>query len=161
MSEPKDLHIKILVILVIFTTPLIGLLSEVFYFCLIKKYFPYFLLSLFENRFNIASALLGYALGMFGIVATVITLVYGLSGRVGADTFLRHYGKVYTWMWSTALLFIIFTAFGALLSFATGKAIHNVWMLRITVYWFLVSFLQSLMVIWVGIMALKHADHAP
>lgn len=139
--------------------PLIGLLCELFYFCVVKKYFSEFSLTLFGNGKEVAGALLGYSLGMLAIVSTIVTIFYGLTGRVGADTFIRHYESIYAWMWSWALILLCITAFGALLSFSSGKGLINVWIFRLTLYFFIISFLQSFMVIWIGIMALKNADY--
>lgn len=140
--------------------PIIGLVFEVVYFCVLKKTNPEFSLTLFQNGTDIAGALLGYSLGMLAIVSTIVTIFYGLTGRVGANTFIRHYEKVYVWMWSWSLILLCITAFGALLSFSSSKAIFNIWILRLSVYFFIVSFFQSILVIWIGIMALKNADYA-
>lgn len=140
--------------------PIIGLLFEIAYFCFFKVHYPQFTLTLFINSKEIAGAFLGYSLGMFAIVSTIVTIFYGLTGRVGADTFIQHYESIYVWMWGWALILLVFTAFGALLCFSSGKSIVNVWILRSTVYLFITSFLQSVIVIWIGIMALKNADYA-
>jgi hypothetical protein len=141
--------------------PIIGLIFEILYFVVIKKYFTDFSLTLFLNGKEVAGALLGYSLGMLAIVSTIVTIFYGLTGRIGANTFIRHYESVYTWMWSWSLIFLCMTAIGALLSFSSSKGIVNIWIFRLTIYFFLISFLQSIMVIWIGIMALKNADYAP
>ncbi len=141
--------------------PIIGLLFELFYFYFLKVHCPKITLTLFTNSKEIAGALLGYSLGMFAIVSTIVTIFYGLTGKVGADTFIRHYESIYAWLWSWSLILLVLTAFGALLCFSSGKSIVNVWILRSTVYLFITSFLQSVLVIWIGIMALKNADYAP
>ncbi|WDZ50713.1 hypothetical protein LF296_15580 [Acinetobacter vivianii] len=115
---------------------------------------------MFANGKEIAGALLGYSLGMLAIVSTIVTIFYGLTGKVGADTFIRHYESIYVWMWSWALVLLCFTAFSALLSFSSSKNIFNIWIFRLSIYFFLVSFFQSILVMWIGIMALKNADYA-
>lgn len=141
--------------------PIIGLVFEAIYFCILKSYFPNFSLTLFQNGKEIAGALLGYSLGMLAIVSTIVTIFYGLTGKIGANTFIRHYEKIYAWMWSWSLILLCITAFSALLSFSSSKNIYNIWIFRLSIYFFIVSFFQSILVIWIGIMALKNADYAP
>jgi len=137
-------------------------LVEIVYFCVIRLYCDQCSLGLFKEAASLSGALLGYSLGMMGIVATVVALFYGLShDRAGYRNFCnKGYSDVYSWIWTAAIVFLAMTAFTSILSFSRVTIPHVGNFLRVSIYFFMVSFLQSIVAIWVGIMVLKNSNNA-
>jgi len=63
---------------------IIGIVSQVFYYYVLKNHFIF---SFYINKKDLGIALLAYSIAMFGIVATISTIVYGLE-KIAAKNYL-------------------------------------------------------------------------
>ncbi|HFX6520165.1 hypothetical protein ABTB00_17720 [Acinetobacter baumannii] len=143
-----------MIVLLIFTAPLIGLLIECAYFHYLNNFFTF---SFYTNAKDLATALLSYSIAMFGIVAMIVTLVYGLS-KPGVNNYRRKFGVAFACLWVSCLIYLSLAGFLSILGFAKTEAIHLTILLKFFVGLFIASFLQSVLTIFVGINVLVNSN---
>lgn len=140
------------IILLLNSLPLIiGFSSQFFYYSYLKKYI---VLSFFYNKKDLGIALLAYSIALFGIVATISTIVYGLE-KISAKKYLNDFGCYYYSSWLLALIYLVLTAFTSIMLLATSQVEVLIWIIRVTMFLFMVSLIQSLFSMWTGIQLLR------
>ncbi len=130
---------------------IIGIGSQLLYFHCLKKYFT---LSFFLYKKDLGVAMLAYSVALFGIVATISTVIYGLN-NIATKKYLDDYGDYYCSSWLIALIYLMLTAFTSVLLLATTSDNVVIWILRLTLFLFIASLIQSLLAMWTGINLLK------
>ena len=98
--------------------------------------------------------MLAYSVALFGIVATISTVIYGLN-NIATKKYLDDYGDYYCSSWLIALIYLMLTAFTSVLLLATTSDNVVIWILRLTLFLFIASLIQSLLAMWTGINLLK------
>ena len=110
------------IILCLNSIPLIiGIVSQVFYYYVLKNYFIF---SFYINKKDLGIALLAYSIAMFGIVATISTIVYGLE-KIAAKNYLQDFGEYYLSSWFLAILYLILVCVTSVLLIATISNIEG------------------------------------
>jgi hypothetical protein len=113
--------------------------------------------SFHKNAKDFSTALLSYSVAMFGIVAMIVTLIYGLS-KPGVNNYRKKYGVHFASLWISCLIYLSLTGFLSVLGFAKTEAIHLSMLLKLFVGLFIASFIQSLLTIFVGIGILVNSN---
>lgn len=143
-----------MIVLLIFTAPLIEFLIECAYFHYLNNFLTF---SFHKNAKDLATALLSYSIAMFGIVAMIVTLVYGLS-QPGVNNYRKKFGVAFACLWVSCLIYLSLAGFLSILGFAKTEAIHLALLLKLFVGLFIASFLQSVFTIFVGINVLINSN---
>lgn len=115
--------------------------------------------SFYEYAKDLSTAILSFAIAMFGIVAMVATLVYGLN-HPGPKSYLKKYGIEFAVLWMWCIILLSFTGLISILGFAKTELINLTFLLKVLIGLFAASFTQSLMTIFVGLMILVKSNHA-
>lgn len=136
--------------------PIIGVVVELVYFCYLRQHITF---SFYFNSKDLSTAILSFAIAMFGIVAMVVTLVYGLNSP-GPKSYLRKFGFEYALLWGSCIVLLTMAGFVSLLGFAKTEIIAMKFLLKLLVWFFITGFLQSLMTIFVSMMVLIKSNHA-
>ena len=141
------------IILCLNSIPLIiGIASQLLYYFFLKKYFIF---SLYEYKKDLGVALLAYSIAMFGIVATVSTIVYGLE-KIAAKNYLHDFGKYYFSSWCLAILYLILVCISSVLLIATISNLEvTKWLIRLVMFFFIASLFQALSSLWTGMKVLR------
>ncbi len=141
------------IILCLNSIPLIiGITSQLLYYFFLKKYFIF---SFYEYKKDLGVALLAYSIAMFGIVATVSTIVYGLE-KIAAKNYLHDFGKYYFSSWCLAILYLILVCISSVLLIATISNLEvTKWLIRIVMFFFIASLFQALSSLWTGMRVLR------
>lgn len=141
------------IILFLNSTPLIvGFASQLLYYCFLKQYFIF---SFYLNKKDLGVALLAYSIAMFGIVATISTIVYGLE-KIAAKNYLYDFGSYYLSTWCLAIFYLILVCITSVLLIATMSNIEvTKWLLRIVMFFFVTSLFQALLNLWTGMKVLR------
>lgn len=93
-------------------------------------------------------------MALFGIVATISTIIYGLE-KISAKKYLNDYGAYYYSSWLLALIYLVLTAFTSILLLANTNMEIIIWIVRAAIFLFMVSLIQSLFSMWTGIQLMK------
>lgn len=136
--------------------PIIGVIVEIIYFCYIKQYITF---SFYEYFKDLSTAILSFSIAMFGIIAMVVTLVYGLN-LPGPKSYLKKFGTEYAFLWGSCIALLTFAGFISLLGFAKTELVTVTVLLKILIWIFISSFLQSLITIFVSMRILIKSNHA-
>lgn len=141
------------IILLLNLIPLIaGLLSQILYYYFFKKYFIF---SFYLHKKDLGIALLTYSIAMFGIVATISTIVYGLE-KIAAKKYLQDFGSYYLSTWCLAILYLILVCITSVLLIATMSNIEvTKWLIRIVMFCFVASLFQASSSLWTGMRILR------
>ncbi|MFV5382699.1 hypothetical protein [Acinetobacter towneri] len=141
------------IILCLNSIPLIiGIASQLLYYFFLKKYFIF---SFYEYKKDLGVALLAYSIAMFGIVATVSTIVYGLE-KIAAKNYLHDFGKYYFSSWCLAILYLILVCISSVLLIATISNLEvTKWLIRLVMFFFIASLFQALSSLWTGMKVLR------
>ncbi|MCO8114959.1 hypothetical protein WCE14_06405 [Acinetobacter schindleri] len=141
------------IILCLNSIPLIiGIVSQVFYYYVLKNYFIF---SFYINKKDLGIALLAYSIAMFGIVATISTIVYGLE-KIAAKNYLQDFGEYYLSSWFLAILYLILVCVTSVLLIATISNIEvTKWLIRFVMFFFIASLIQALSSLWTGMKVLR------
>lgn len=141
------------IILCLNSIPLIiGIVSQVFYYYVLKNYFIF---SFYINKKDLGIALLAYSIAMFGIVATISTIVYGLE-KIAAKNYLQDFGEYYLSSWFLAILYLILVCITSVLLIATISNIEvTKWLIRFVMFFFIASLIQALSSLWTGMKVLR------
>lgn len=141
------------IILCLNSIPLIiGIASQLLYYFFLKKYFIF---SFYEYKKDLGVALLAYSIAMFGIVATVSTIVYGLE-KIAAKNYLHDFGKYYFSSWCLAILYLILVCISSVLLIATISNLEVIkWLIRLVMFFFIASLFQALSSLWTGMKVLR------
>ncbi|MCO8102082.1 hypothetical protein NI401_04025 [Acinetobacter indicus] len=131
---------------------IIGIVSQVFYYYVLKNYFIF---SFYINKKDLGIALLAYSIAMFGIVATISTIVYGLE-KIAAKNYLQDFGEYYLSSWFLAILYLILVCVTSVLLIATISNIEvTKWLIRFVMFFFIASLIQALSSLWTGMKVLR------
>lgn len=106
---------------------------------------------------ELSTALLSYSIAMFGIVAMIITLVYGLS-KPGVSNYRKKFGIEFASLWMSCIIYLALTGFFSLLGFAKTETMYVSLLIKIFVVLFIASFIQSIVTIFVGIAVLVNSN---
>ena len=118
----------------------------------LKKYFVF---SFYEYKKDLGVALLAYSIAMFGIVATISTIVYGLE-KIAAKNYLYDFGKYYFSSWCLAILYLILVCISSVLLIATISNLEvTKWLIRLVMFFFIASLFQALSSLWTGMKVLR------
>lgn len=141
------------IILCLNSIPLIiGIASQLLYYFFLKKYFVF---SFYEYKKDLGVALLAYSIAMFGIVATISTIVYGLE-KISAKNYLNDFGKYYFSSWCLAILYLILVCISSVLLIATISNLEvTKWLIRLVMFLFIASLFQALSSLWTGMKVLR------
>src|SRR5690606_2525578 len=141
------------IILCLNSIPLIiGIASQLLYYFFLKKYFVF---SFYINKKDLGIALLAYSIAMFGIVATISTIVYGLE-KIAAKNYLQDFGEYYLSSWFLAILYLILVCVTSVLLIATISNIEvTKWLIRFVMFFFIASLIQALSSLWTGMKVLR------
>lgn len=141
------------IILCLNSIPLIiGIASQLLYYFFLKKSFIF---SFYEYKKDLGVALLAYSIAMFGIVATVSTIVYGLE-KIAAKNYLHDFGKYYFSSWCLAILYLILVCISSVLLIATISNLEvTKWLIRLVMFFFIASLFQALSSLWTGMKVLR------
>lgn len=141
------------IILCLNSIPLIiGIVSQVFYYYVLKNHFIF---SFYINKKDLGIALLAYSIAMFGIVATISTIVYGLE-KIAAKNYLQDFGEYYLSSWFLAILYLILVCVTSVLLIATISNIEvTKWLIRFVMFFFIASLIQALSSLWTGMKVLR------
>ncbi|MCL6237629.1 MULTISPECIES: hypothetical protein [Acinetobacter] len=141
------------IILLLNSIPLIiGVASQALYYCVLKNYFIF---SFYINKKDLGIALLAYSIAMFGIVATISTIVYGLE-KIAVKDYLQDFGPYYLSSWFLAILYLILVCITSVLLIATISEIEvTKWLIRIVIFFFIASLVQALSSLWTGMKILR------
>lgn len=141
------------IILCLNSIPLIiGIVSQVFYYYVLKNYFIF---SFYINKKDLGIALLAYSIVMFGIVATISTIVYGLE-KIAAKNYLQDFGEYYLSSWFLAILYLILVCVTSVLLIATISNVEvTKWLIRFVMFFFIASLIQALSSLWTGMKVLR------
>lgn len=141
------------IILCLNSIPLIiEIVSQVFYYYVLKNYFIF---SFYINKKDLGIALLAYSIAMFGIVATISTIVYGLE-KIAAKNYLQDFGEYYLSSWFLAILYLILVCVTSVLLIATISNIEvTKWLIRFVMFFFIASLIQALSSLWTGMKVLR------
>lgn len=141
------------IILCLNSIPLIiGIASQLLYYFFLKKYFVF---SFYEYKKDLGVALLAYSIAMFGIVATISTIVYGLE-KIAAKNYLHDFGKYYFSSWCLAILYLILVCISSVLLIATISNLEvTKWLIRLVMFFFIASLFQALSSLWTGMKVLR------
>ncbi|MDM1329673.1 hypothetical protein [Acinetobacter indicus] len=130
----------------------IGIASQLLYYFFLKKYFVF---SFYEYKKDLGVALLAYSIAMFGIVATISTIVYGLE-KIAAKNYLHDFGKYYFSSWCLAILYLILVCISSVLLIATISNLEvTKWLIRLVMFFFIASLFQALSSLWTGMKVLR------
>lgn len=135
--------------------PIIGVIIEVFYFYFLRQHLTF---SFYVNSKDLSTAILSFSIAMFGIIAMVVTLVYGLNSP-GPKSYLRKFGIEYAFLWGSCIVLLTMAGFISLLGFAKTELLALTILLKVLVWFFITGFLQSLMTIFVSMMVLIKSNH--
>jgi len=131
---------------------IIEIVSQVFYYYVLKNYFIF---SFYINKKDLGIALLAYSIAMFGIVATISTIVYGLE-KIAAKNYLQDFGEYYLSSWFLAILYLILVCVTSVLLIATISNIEvTKWLIRFVMFFFIASLIQALSSLWTGMKVLR------
>jgi len=131
---------------------IIGIASQLLYYFFLKKYFVF---SFYEYKKDLGVALLAYSIAMFGIVATISTIVYGLE-KIAAKNYLHDFGKYYFSSWCLAILYLILVCISSVLLIATISNLEvTKWLIRLVMFFFIASLFQALSSLWTGMKVLR------
>lgn len=142
-----------IIILSLNSIPLIiGAGSQILYYWCLKSYLIF---SFYPYKKDLGIALLAYSIAMFGIVATVSTIVYGLE-KIAAKNYLDDFGDYYLSSWLLALIYLIFVCVISVLLIATISNLDVTrWLIRLVMFLFVASLVQSLSSLWTGMKVLR------
>ncbi|WP_228200220.1 hypothetical protein [Acinetobacter tianfuensis] len=141
-------------VLIILVSPIIGVLTELIYFHYLKEIIT---ISFFTNAKDLATALLSYAIAMFGIVAMIITLVYGLS-KPGVSNYRKKFGVQFALLWIFCIIYLSLTGLLSILGFAKIDIMYLSILIKIFLVLFISSFIQSIITIFIGIAILINSN---
>jgi hypothetical protein len=140
--------------LLILVSPIIGLLIEIIYFNYFKEIIT---ISFLTNAKDLATALLSYSIAMFGIVAMIVTLVYGLS-KPGVSNYRKKFGVQFACLWVFCIIYLSLTGLLSILGFAKTDIYYLSILVKIFLVLFIASFIQSIATIFVGIAILINSN---
>ena len=141
------------IILCLNSIPLIiGLASQFLYYGILKGFLIF---SFYEHKKDLGVSLLAYSIAMFGIVATVSTIVYGLE-KIAAKEYLKDFGSYYLSSWLLALIYLVLLCIISVLLIATISEVQvTKWIIRILMFLFITSLIQALFSLWTGMKILR------
>ncbi|RKG29748.1 hypothetical protein D7V32_13650 [Acinetobacter tianfuensis] len=94
---------------------------------------------------------------MFGIVAMIITLVYGLS-KPGVSNYRKKFGVQFALLWIFCIIYLSLTGLLSILGFAKIDIMYLSILIKIFLVLFISSFIQSIITIFIGIAILINSN---